>query len=109
MYDASDFRTQGSSTERMDAHRATARRVLRELFGLDEQDVRLTDATTLSDFAGRVSNGAAASCSARAWAISVKERVYAQYGIDCEVDEPFVDLLVRLETAEHGVRLSRHK
>ena len=109
MYGSSDFRSEGPSTERMDAHRATARRVLRELFGLEEQDVGLTDATTLSDFAELVSKATAASCSIRAWAIGVKERVYAHYGIDCEVDEPFVDLLVRLETAEHGVRLTRHK
>lgn len=109
MYDSSDFRTEGSSTERVDAHRTTAHRVLRELFGLDERDVGLTDATTLSDFAQVVLNGAASGSSARAWAINVKEQVYAYYGIDCEVDEPFVDLLVRLETAEHGVRLSRRK
>ena len=109
MYVPSDLRTEGSSTERVDAHRLTARRVLRDLFGLGEQDVGLTDATTLSDFAKIALNGAAAASSERAWAIRVKEQVYANYGIDCEVDEPFVDLLVRLETAEHGVRLSRQK
>ena len=109
MYDSSDLRNEGSSTERVDVHRTTARRVLRELFDLDERKVGLTDATTLSDFAGLVLNGAATSSSARAWAIGVKEQVYAHYGIDCEVDEPFVDLLVRLESAEHGVRLTRTK
>jgi hypothetical protein len=109
MYVSSDFRTEGSSTERVDAHRLTARRVLRDLFGLEEQDVGLTDATTLSDFAKLALNGTATSSSARAWAIGVKEQVYAHYGIDCEVDEPFVDLLVRLESAEHGVRLTRQK
>ncbi len=109
MYESSDFRTEGSSTERVDAHRTTARRVLRELFGLDERDLGLTDATTLSDFAQVVLNGAVTGPSARAWAIGVKEQVYAYYGIDCEVDEPFVDMLVRLETAEHGVRLTHQR
>jgi len=109
MYGSNDLRAEGSSTERVDAHRLTARRVLRELFDLDEQGVGLTDATTLSDFARFALNGAATNASARAWAICVKEKVYAQYGIDCEIDEPLVDLLVRLETAEHGVRLTRHK
>ena len=109
MYDSSDLRIEGSSTERVNAHCSTARRVLKDLFGLEVQDVGLTDATTLSDFAKIVLNGAAATSSLRAWAIGVKEQVFAHYGIDCEVDEPFVDLLVRLETAEHGVRLTRQK
>jgi len=109
MFDPKDSVTEASSTERMDAHRATARRVLNALFEVDAQDVPLTDATALSDFAGHSLTGASGTTSMSAWAIRVKEQVYAYFGIDCEVDEPLVDVLVRLETAEHGVRLVRQR
>jgi len=102
MFDPMDSGTEVCSTERIDAHRATARRVLKALFELEAQHVQLSDATTLADFAGVLG----VAC-ARAWTIRVKEQVYAHFGIDCEVDEPLVDMLVRLESAEHGVRLVR--
>ena len=109
MFDLKDSVTEASSTERMDAHRATARRVLKALFDVDMQDAPLTDATALSDFAGHGLPGIPGTVSTSAWAIRVKEQVYAYFGIDCEVDEPLVDVLVRLETAEHGVRLVRQR
>jgi len=102
MFDPMDSSTEVLSSERIDAHRATARRVLKALFELEAQNLQLSDATTLADFAGVL--GVA---RAPAWAIRVKEQVYAHFGIDCEVDEPLVDMLVRLESAEHGVRLVR--
>jgi len=109
MYVSTDSHIEGASTQRMDAHRATARRVLKELFDLEADAVDLTDATTLSDFAQNSATSAAASGSLRAWAIRVKEQVYAYFGIDCEVDEPLVDVLVRLEAAEHGVRFAHQQ
>jgi len=104
MFDPTTFRGESATTERIDAHRATARRVLRELFEIDADTLGLSDATTLSDLSEHVPAGAAVVMTARAWAICVKERVFANFGIDCEVDEPLVELLVRLESAEHGIR-----
>jgi len=107
MFDPESCRSEIASTELIDAFRGTARRVLKDLFDLDDQSVPLTDVTTLSDLSGRALVGTVGTLSSRAWAIQVKEQVYARYGISCEIDEPLVDLLVRLESADHGVRLVR--
>ncbi|SPE34558.1 hypothetical protein SBBP1_730052 [Burkholderiales bacterium] len=107
MFDPVSCTTQSASTELVDAFRGTAKRVLKDLFDLEPESIALSDVTTLSDLSGHAIVGMTGALSPRAWAIGVKEQVYARYGISCEVDEPLIDLLVRLETADHGVRLVR--
>src|SRR5271169_474560 len=98
MYDPVASGTELASTELVDSLRGTAKRVLKDLFDLDVEGVVLSDVTTLSDLRGHALVGIAGAVSPRAWAISVKEQVFARYGISCEIDEPLIDLLVRLET-----------
>lgn len=88
----------GAQRERVDAFRAGARRVLKDLFNLDADRVVLSDETTLLDLAEDAAGVAGAT--------RIKQLVYANYGITCEADEPLVDVLARLATAERGVRYS---
>jgi Ribonuclease G/E len=106
MYSSRPSQSENPGAQAVDSHRGTAQRLLRDLFGLDLEHVLISDMTTLSDLVGHVLAGKDPAASARAWAIRVKEQVFAHFGIDCEADEPLLDLLVRLESAERGVRVS---
>lgn len=91
---------------RVEQFRAAARRVLRDLFNLDADSVAISDETTLLDFAQDEDCERADSEFAMIWGNCLKGQIFERYGINCEPDEPLVNLLARLETAEHGVRLT---
>ena len=38
------------------------------------------------------------------WRIRVRDRVFAYFGVTCDVDEPLSTLIARIELAERGVR-----
>lgn len=102
MFDLPPPHAETTPSERMDGYRQTARRVLKDLFNLEVSGLSLSDNTTLLDFA----EDAVEDCDfSRVWALCLKEQVYARYGIACEADEPLVDVLARLESAEHGVHV----
>jgi hypothetical protein len=91
---------------RVEQFRAAARRVLRDLFNLDADRCAISDETTLLDFAGEEDSGTPDIEYSMIWGNCLKNQIFERYGINCEPDEPLVNLLARLETAEHGVRLT---
>jgi len=79
---------------------STVSRVLAELFETD--DFHVCDFAALRDFRGRRVRGSDAGQSGADWSVAVRDRIYARYGIECDLDEPLELLLARIEAAEHG-------
>ena len=79
----------------------TARRVLQQLFGVEPATI--DESCALADFEGCNPPGAPV-LTPMAWRIWVKDRVFACYGVDCQIDEPLSTLVARIELAERGVR-----
>jgi hypothetical protein len=105
MFDRPPSHVDSTGNERMDAFRASARRVLMALFNLDVAGLAISDNTTLLDFAEDAA--AEDACFLRVWAECIKQQVLSHFGISCEAHEPLVDVLARIESAEHGERYSR--
>jgi len=81
-----------------------ARRILLALF--DEDDLPFGPATTLSDFVGERIAGGVAVDGGRAWCIAVKDRIYAHFGVHCEVDELIEVVCARIRASERNVRVT---
>jgi hypothetical protein len=86
------------------ARSGTARRILRQLFGLEPSAI--DESCALVDFEGCSLPHVPGVLSPMEWRIHVKDRVYACYGVDCDVDEPLSTLVARVDLAEHGVHCS---
>jgi hypothetical protein len=104
MFEVPTLERRAGAGERVDDFRASAQRVLKELFNVDIDGIVISDNTTLLDFAEDAAEDAGFS---RVWAECIKQEVFARYGITCEAHEPLVDVLARLETAERGVKVSK--
>jgi hypothetical protein len=104
MLDSPTHPIDAPASERVDAFRGSAQRVLKELFNLDVTGIVISDNTTLLDF---VEDAGEDACFYRVWAECIKQQVFARFGIECEAHEPLVDVLARLETAERGIRYTR--
>jgi hypothetical protein len=91
----------GQAPRQEEARRGTARRVLRQLFGIDPAEI--DESGTLADFEGCKLPDTAMPLTGMGWRIRVKDRVFACFGVTCDVDEPLSTLITRIELAEHGV------
>jgi hypothetical protein len=85
-----------------DARPSTARRVLQQLFDIDP--AAIDDAWTLADFEGCNLPAVSEPLTRMGWCIRVRDRVFACFGVTCDIDEPLSDLVARIELAERGVR-----
>jgi hypothetical protein len=85
-----------------EAHPATVRRVLQQLFHIDA--AAIDDAWTLGDFEGCNLPNVTEKLTRMGWRIRVRDRVFACFGVSCDIDEPLSDLAARIELAERGVR-----
>jgi len=92
------------AAKQMAARSGTARRILNQLFGFEPPAI--DDSCALADFEGCSLPDAPGVLSPMEWRILVKDRVYACYGVDCDVDEPLSTLVARVDLAEHGVHCS---
>lgn len=86
------------------ARTGTARRILQQLFGLEP--AAIDESSALADFEGCSLPDVPGVLSPMEWRILVKDRVFACYGVDCDVDEPLSTLVARVDLAEHGVHCS---
>jgi len=80
----------------------TARRVLRQILDLDL--AQIDESGTLADFEGCSLPDVAGPLTRMGWRIRVQDRVFACFGVTCDIDEPLSTLIARIELAEHGVR-----
>jgi hypothetical protein len=94
--------TSGKAKLKDEARHGTARRVLQQLFEIDQ--AAIDESGSLADYEGCDLRDVAEPLSRMAWRILVKDRVFSCFGVDCEIDEPLSTLLARIELAECGVR-----
>jgi ADP-ribose pyrophosphatase YjhB (NUDIX family) len=103
MFEATPHRPPAGAPERAQQLRQFAQRVLKEIFNLDAEGVEISEDTTFYDFAGEGSQDPHYSL---VWAECLKQEMFGRYGITCEAHEPVLDVLARLQCAEHGVRVA---
>ena len=93
--------TSGQAPLNDEARLSTARRVLQELFDVDLATI--DESGTLADYEGCDLPDVTEPLTRMAWRIRVKDRIFACFGVHCEIDEPLSTLLARIELAECGV------
>ena len=91
-----------SRAAREDEAHDTTRRVLHQLFDIDP--LAIDDSWTLADFEGCNLPKVTEPLTRMGWRIRVQDRVFACFGVTCDIDEPLADLVARIEMAERGVR-----
>lgn len=84
------------------ARESTLRRVLLQLFEIES--VTIDETWTLADFEGCSLPSVAEPLTPMGWRIRVRDRVFAYFGVTCDIDEPLSNLVARIEMAERGVR-----
>jgi len=94
--------TSGRALREDDAQTSTVRRVLQQLFDIDPATI--DESWTLADFEGCNLPEVSEPLTRMGWRIRVRDRVFACFGVTCDIDEPLSDLVLRIEMAERGVR-----
>lgn len=85
-----------------EARAGTVRKVLQQLFDIDA--VTVDESWALADFEGCNLPDVTEKLTRMGWRIRVQDRVFACFGVTCDIDEPLSDLVARIELAERGVR-----
>jgi len=91
----------GRAAPEGEAQPSTVRRVLQQLFEIDA--TAIDESWTLADFEGCHLPDATEPLTRMGWRIRVQERVFACFGVTCDIDEPLSDLAARIDLAERGV------
>jgi hypothetical protein len=97
--------TNGHTARQQSAWTGTARRVLQQLFEVDP--AAIDESKTLADFEGCDLRDIAGPLTPMGWRIRLKDRIFACFGVNFDIDEPLSTLVARIELAEHGVRYAR--